>query len=191
MDLVIAAKGESVRPAVEEALAERLISFLDATTADPDLEDDGEGDGNADDEPSLGATEAVNHDKAWKWSKSNDPLSVDVEACDSDREGDDLDTKEACELEIYGESDSPNGGGTVDDEVSLGSLDGRISQKRWGLPDRDISCNGWGDLEHDDADPEYGGIDTDELEHDDDNGIADLEGLIEQTGLRLASDSVE
>jgi hypothetical protein len=38
MDVVIAAEGENVCPAVE-TLAEQLIAFLNATTPDPDLED--------------------------------------------------------------------------------------------------------------------------------------------------------
>jgi hypothetical protein len=48
--------------------------------------------------------------------------------------GDELDRLEVDEVELTGEADG-HMGGIVDDEPSLGSLDGRMSQKRWGLPD--------------------------------------------------------
>jgi hypothetical protein len=169
MDKLVAAKGESVRPAVE-ALAEQLIGFLDATMPDPDLEDDDEGE-NSDEEPSLGAPETVNQERAWRHQDHDDREWEDPE-------GDELDTLEASDLDISGEADGHNGG-CVDDEPSLGSLDSRISQKRWGEADR----SGWWftDAEQDDADPERGGIDTDELERDDaEQGIADVDGLAEQ-----------
>jgi hypothetical protein len=58
IDKLIAAKGDAVRPAVE-ALAEQLIGFLDAT--DDEREEENEhGDGRADDEPSLGASDGHN-----------------------------------------------------------------------------------------------------------------------------------
>lgn len=53
----------------------------------------------------------------------------------------------------------------------------------WGRADP------WGgsDLEHDDADPERGGIDTEELEWDQaEDGIADIDGLAEQVGQNLS-----
>lgn len=70
MDRLIAARGDGVRPAVE-ALAEQLIAFLDATAGDPDLEEEREGDGEADDEPSLGATEAANQERSWSLRENH------------------------------------------------------------------------------------------------------------------------
>jgi hypothetical protein len=176
MDLVIAAKGENVRPAVE-ALAEQLIAFLDATTPDPDLEEEPEGDGYADDEPSLGASDGANQERTWSLRQNS---TDDREHEDED--GDELDKLEVSDLEISGEADGHNGG-CVDDEPSLGSLDGRLSQNRWGLPDSAADC--WWmatDIEYDPADPPKGqGLDTDEREGDPaENGIADLDGLAEQ-----------
>jgi hypothetical protein len=176
MDLVIAAKGENVRPAVE-ALAEQLIAFLDATTPDPDLEEEPEGDGYADDEPTLGASEGANQERTWSLRQNS---ADDREHEDED--GDELDKLEVSELEISGEADGHNGG-CVDDEPSLGSLDSRMSQKRWGLPDSAADC--WwlaADIEYDPADPPKGqGLDTDEREWDPaENGIADMDGLAEQ-----------
>ena len=70
MDKLIAAKGDAVQPAVE-ALAEQLIGFLDATAGDPDLEEENEhGDGGADDEPSLGASDAMNQERAWSFGQN-------------------------------------------------------------------------------------------------------------------------
>ena len=176
MDLVIAAKGENVRPAVE-ALAEQLIAFLDATTPDPDLEEEPEGDGYADDEPSLGASDGANQERTWSLRQNS---TDDREHEDED--GDELDKLEVSDLEISGEADGHNGG-CVDDEPSLGSLDSRMSQKRWGLPDSAADC--WwlaADIEYDPADPPKGqGLDTDERERDHaEDGIADLDGLAEQ-----------
>jgi hypothetical protein len=173
MDLVIVAKGENVRPAVE-ALAEQLIAFLDATTPDPDLEEEPEGDGYADDEPSLGASDGANQERTWSLRQNS---TDDREHEDED--GDELDKLEVSDLEISGEADGESGG-CVDDEPSLGSLDARISQKRWGLPD----VFWWmaTDIEYDPADPPKGqGLATDERERDHaEDGIADLDGLAEQ-----------
>jgi hypothetical protein len=147
MDMLIMAKGEKVRPAVE-ALAEQLISFLDSTGPDPDLEeDDPPGDGSADDEPSLGASEQMNQGRAWGKACGD---RTDME--EQNEDGDELDRQEASDLEIYGEADSDNGG-CVDDEPSLGSLDGRVSQKRWGLSDHEPWL-GYVDVEHDEAEHE-------------------------------------
>jgi hypothetical protein len=175
MDLVIAAKGENVRPAVE-ALAEQLIAFLDATTPDPDLEEEPEGDGYADDEPSLGASDGANQERTWSLRQNS---TDDREHEDED--GDELDKLEVSDLEISGEADGHNGG-CVDDEPSLASLDARMSQKRWGLPDTSDSWWTATDIEYDPADPPKGqGLDTDERELDPaENGIADLDGLAEQ-----------
>jgi hypothetical protein len=54
--------------------------------------------------------------------------------CYRDEDGED---REISELEHYGEADGDNGG-IVDDEPSLGSLDGRMSQLRWCAPDRGV-----------------------------------------------------
>ena len=153
MDVLIDAKGEKVRPALE-ALAEHLIGFLDATGPDSDLEEDDEGD-NADDEPLLGASETMNQSRTWRH-----PLGPEDEG--EDLEGDELDAAEIGDLDYHGEGDGDNGG-CVDDEPSLGSLDGRMSQKRWGQPDRDVLWPNT-DLEHDEADPLLSGPDLDKRE---------------------------
>ena len=70
---------------------------------------------DADFEPWLGASDSFDHTAAW--SLANNTLD--------DRE----DENEHAEGDGFGQD-------CVDDEPSLGSLDGRISQKRWGLPDR-------------------------------------------------------
>ena len=127
MDLVIAAKDENVRPAVE-ALAEQLIAFLDATAPDPDVEEEPEGDGYADDEPSLGASDGANQERTWSLQQNS---TDDRE--EQNEDGDELDKLEASDLEICGESDTDRmGSTTVDDEPSLGSLDGRMSQNVGG-----------------------------------------------------------
>jgi hypothetical protein len=76
MDVLIAAKGDKVRPAVA-ALAERLIAFLDATGPDPDLEED-EGDDNPDAEPSLGALELVDQARAWAHCGDREDGEIDL-----------------------------------------------------------------------------------------------------------------
>jgi len=62
---------ESTRKKIESAL-EKLIDLLDQMDADPDSEEENEhGDGSLtgigiDDEPSLGSTNAMNQERAWK-----------------------------------------------------------------------------------------------------------------------------
>ena len=126
MDKLIAAKGDAVRPAVE-ALAEQLIGFLDATAGDPDIEEENEhGDGGADDEPSLGAADSVQQE--WAWSGGQNPTRDDCEQQNED--GDELDTLEVDEIELKGGEADGDNGGCVDDEPSLGSLDGRMRASR-------------------------------------------------------------
>jgi hypothetical protein len=178
MDLVIAAKDENVRPAFE-ALAEQLIAFLDATAPDPDLEEEPEGDGYADDEPSLGASDGANQERTWSLQQNS---TDDRE--EQNEDGDELDKLEASDLEICGESDTDRmGSTTVDDEPSLGSLDGRMSQKRWGLPDRGGFWEmGW-DREFDPAEQE-GGIE--DQPHDETYPWTALEwgtGTVQEAGL--------
>jgi hypothetical protein len=157
MDKLIAAKGDAVRPAVE-ALAEQLIGFLDVTSGDPDIEEENEhGDGRADDEPSLGASD--DHNQEWAWSSAQNPTRDDCE--EQNEDGDELDTLEVDEIELKGEADGDNGG-CVDDEPSLGSLDGRFSQLRWGGTDRRVLWPG-GDFEHDEAEHEVG---IEDMPHD-------------------------
>jgi hypothetical protein len=85
----------SIRKKIETAL-DRLIDVLDSLDPDPDLEPsigsnpygsmDQEGD-TSDDEPVLGATEAVNHDRAWQLG--GDDLEFDGDTCaDADKEPD-------------------------------------------------------------------------------------------------------
>jgi hypothetical protein len=55
-----------MRRRIEDAV-ERLIETLDALDAPgEDLEPDEEGDGDPDDEPSLGATEQISQLAAWR-----------------------------------------------------------------------------------------------------------------------------
>ncbi len=77
--------------------------------------------------------------------------------CD-DAESDQLDKRECADVDISGEADGANGG-VVDDEPSLGSLDGRMSQLRWSTPDRSV----WWpneDMELDEADQEVAAEDV-------------------------------
>jgi hypothetical protein len=109
--------------------------------------DEKEGD-DSDDEPSLGASEYISQALAWKNFGNGEDLE------EQNEDGDEVDTREASDIEIYGEADSDSGG-CVNDEPSLGSLDGRLSQKRWGLSD----CEPWPicvDAEHDEAEHEGG-----------------------------------
>jgi hypothetical protein len=125
----------------------------------PDLEEENEhGDGGADDEPSLGASDGLNQERAW--SGGQNPTCDDRE--EQNEDGDDLDRLEASDLDISGESDAENGGGTVDDEPSLGSLDGRMSQLRWCQPDRSALWPNE-DTEYDEAEHEVG---IEDMPHD-------------------------
>jgi hypothetical protein len=109
----------AMRQRIEVAI-DRMIEALDALDApmeDAEPEDEGgdddlEGDGDPDDEPSLGASDSV--DQVGAWSAKNN-------TCD-ERE----DENEHCDS---------NGYGTADDEPSLGSLDRRMNQLRWGNVD--------------------------------------------------------
>jgi hypothetical protein len=161
----------AVRRRIEDAI-ERMIEVIDAvdeTEAEGQV-DDGPIDGNelehdeSDDEPSLGASDQTNQERAWNNCGSREDLE------EQNEDGDELDRDEASDLEIYGEADSDDGR-SVDEEPSLGSLDGRMSQKRWGSSDRE----GWYciDAEHDEAEHEVsdeevseGGIE--DLNHDGD-----------------------
>jgi hypothetical protein len=77
----------------------------------------------------MGASEGANQERTWSLRQNS---TDDREHEDED--GDELDKLEVSDLEISGEADGHNGG-CVDDGPSLGSLDSRMSQKRWGLPD--------------------------------------------------------
>jgi len=91
----------------------------------------------------------VNQERAW--SLRQNPTTDDRE--EQNEDGSD-DEHEISELEHYGEADGDNGG-IVDDEPSLGSLDGRIGQSRWCQPDRSVLWPNE-DLEHDEAEVEDG-----------------------------------
>jgi hypothetical protein len=66
MDKLLGATGEAVIPAVHE-LADKLIAFLDTADDFDEREEENEhGDGSADDEPSLGASETMNQERAWR-----------------------------------------------------------------------------------------------------------------------------
>jgi hypothetical protein len=81
----------------------RLIEFLDVT--DPyvstELEDEVEDDDNPDNEPSLGAAETINQQRSWLSGQN--PTRDDRE--EQNEDGDDLDRREASDLDIYGEAD--------------------------------------------------------------------------------------
>lgn len=147
-----------------EAAIERMIEALDAIDAPgEDREEEEEGDGYADDEPSLGAPEQIGQPGAWGLNCGDRSDLTEGE----DLEGDELDNSEACELEICGESDVDGmGQATVDDEPSLGSLDRRMNQTKWARPDylprgvwglsTDVEDDGLVRGEYDDADHEGG-----------------------------------
>jgi hypothetical protein len=152
-----------------------MITALDAiedpdedSQADDDPIDDDELEGpeHPDDEPSLGATEAINQEAAWRvttaqsWVPDGEPSLGSLECVDqtrwaSGRNDEREEEHNGCEPD-------------VDDEPSLGSIDSRMDQTMW-------FSNASADLEHDDAEHEGavddGPCDTDELEacdaHDD------------------------
>jgi hypothetical protein len=146
------------RRRVENAV-EAMINFLnevddvEAEGADDDhpVDDDeleGGDDGkDPESEPSLGASTEINQERAWSFRQN--PTTDDCEQQNEDGED-----REISELEHYGEADGDNGG-IVDDEPSLGSLDGRMSQLRWSAPDRPVLWPNT-DLEHDEAEFEGG-----------------------------------
>lgn len=121
----------------------RLIDFLDMTdpyvTTECEDEPDGdvleieEGDEDCDDEPSLGASADTHQPQAWMW-QNNAANEREEENEHHDGEG-------------YG--------GGCDDEPSLGSLDGRMSQLRWSEPDRPVRWPNQ-DFELDEAEQEVG-----------------------------------
>jgi hypothetical protein len=148
MDKLMVAKGKRVIPAVRD-LADQLIAFLDTSAGWDECEEEPEGD-DSDHEPSLGAGDGMNQVSSWGNYQGN--FSDENEG--EDLEGDELDKLETSDLEISGEADGHNGG-CVDCEPSLGSLDGRMSQKKWGEPDRREWWSGQ-DLELDEAEQEVG-----------------------------------
>jgi hypothetical protein len=131
----------------------RLIDFLDMTDPyvttecedEPDHDEleageEGEDGKDCDLEPSLGASADTRQPQAWLWQNN----------AGDDRE------------EENEHHDGTEYGGGVDDEPSLGSLDGRMSQLRWSAPDRPVLWPN-GDFEFDEAEQE-GGIE--DLPHD-------------------------
>jgi hypothetical protein len=165
MDKLLGATGEAVIPAVHE-LADKLIAFLDTADDFDEREEENEhgdggyGEGGADDEPSLGASETMNQERAWRNTGSRDDCEL------QDEDGDELDKLEACDLDISGEADGATGG-CVDDEPSLGSLDSRVSQLRWSAPDRPVLWPNQ-DMELDEAEHEVG---IEDLPHDAKEGV--------------------
>jgi hypothetical protein len=91
------------------------------------------------------------------WSAAQNPTHDDRE--EQNEDGDELDKLECADLDISGEADGDNGG-IVDDEPSLGSLDGRMSQLRWGAAGCAVLWPN-SDLEHDEAESRrWGGLDV-------------------------------
>jgi hypothetical protein len=157
---------------------DRLLDFLNhsdgysVTELEPDgdeaddLLDLGEGNEDGKDpdlEPLLAPSDSMDQVGAWALCNNN---------CD-DRE----DENE------HGESDN---GGCVDDEPSLGSLNDRISQLRWGQPDRYVGW-GWGcvDLEYDEAENEDDDDDEREAAIDDQPHDEQIcwHGIVDEVGL--------
>lgn len=116
-----------------------------------------------------------------------DDTELEVADLDFYGEADELDKLEASELDIRGEGDG-DCGDNVDDEPSLGSLDGRMSQNKWCQPDYTPKGCSWTfrmspDVEYDEAEFET----EDEREQDPaEAGIGDMDGLIEQVGNYVA-----
>ena len=135
----------------------KLIDFLDMTDPyvttecedEPDhdeLEAGEEGDDgkDCDLEPSLGASADTQQPQAWMWQNNTA----------GDREE---------------ENEHHDGSGYIggcDDEPSLGSLDGRMSQLRWSVSDRPVLFAN-SDLELDEAEQEVG---IEDLPHDQETG---------------------
>ena len=156
-----------------EAAIERMIETLDALDApvedrEPEEEGDGGGYGTVDDEPSLGAAESINQVRSWSGDQNPDKL--DYEGGDGGRDCDLEPSLGASEQhdqiaawvpfnnprddrEEENEHGDGDTGGCVDDEPSLGSLDGRVSQVNWSQPDRSVWWPNQ-DLEYDEADLE-------------------------------------
>jgi len=79
----------STRKKIEAAL-DRLIAALDLLDLDPDLEEDDPAEGTGDEEASLGATHAMNQNRAWRASIAlGTDLEFDGDTCpDADKEPD-------------------------------------------------------------------------------------------------------
>lgn len=138
MDKLMVATGDGVIPAVR-VLADRLISFLDAAAGWDECEEDGDEEDDDGDlkESSLSVPENMNQSWAWKQIADACYLRDDGEIDlgtpdrlmdqtfrnstfghrDDNREGDELDTREACELEINGEDDELSHGERSDDDI--------------------------------------------------------------------------
>jgi hypothetical protein len=135
----------------------KLINFLDMTDPyvttecedEPDhdeLEAGEQGDDgkDCDLEPSLGASADTQQPQAWMWQNNM---------------GDDREEENE-------HHDGAGYGTGCDDEPSLGSLDGRMSQLRWSAPDRPVLFPN-SDLELDEAEQEVG---IEDLPHDEETG---------------------
>ena len=101
---------------------------------------------NCDLEPSLGASADTQQPQAWMWQNNT--------AGDREEENQRL-------------HDGSGYIGGCDDEPSLGSLDGRMSQLRWSVSDRPVLFAN-SDLELDEAEQEVG---IEDLPHDQETGF--------------------
>ncbi|MGB7698871.1 MAG: hypothetical protein WBL57_06095 [Methylovirgula sp.] len=181
----------STREKIETAL-DKLIALLDAIDPDPDFEpwlagaaNDGgqdlEGD-PSEEEPSLGATEALNQDSAWRAAVAlGIDLEFDADTCpDADREPS-LGSPEYLGLRSHANQEDWAGsrGGddrefdTADDEPSLAAPERTGCQISWARG-ADDDC----EAEHDGREPDED-REWDEAEH----GIGDMDGAMEQFGI--------
>jgi hypothetical protein len=95
------------------------------------------------------STDALGHADAVLKGAEAERKALKDEIKRGGKDGDDLDKLEGSDLDISGEADGDNGG-IVDDEPSLGSLDGRMCQLGRGVPDRPVFWPNQ-DFEHDEA----------------------------------------
>jgi hypothetical protein len=212
----------STRKKIETAL-DRLLDVLDSLDPDPDLEPsigsnpygsaDQEGD-TSDDEPVLGATEAVNHDRAWRLGGTDLEFDGDtVPDADKERDSDSEPWLAGCPFD--GGQDLEHEG---EDEASLGATHAVNQEQAWradgwfrgsdlefdgetapsadaepslGAPEQmhALCCNQqrWTQGRRDDREDEHDGCEPDEdFEMDDaERGIGDDDGMLEQfPGLR-------
>jgi hypothetical protein len=129
----------ATREKIDTAL-DKLIALLDAIDGDPDLEESDPREPVGDDEPSLGATEALNQERAWRAAVApGTDLEFDGDTCpDADKEPD-----------TDGEpwlAGCPMDGGQdleldpADEEPSLGASSAINQEKAWRAPNVGWSC---------------------------------------------------
>ena len=159
----------STRQKIETAL-DKLIALLDAVDPDPDLEEDDPAEASGDEEPSSGATAALNQDRAWRAPMAfGTDLEFDGDTRpDADREPS-LGSPEYLGLRSHANQEDwarSRGGDdrefdTADDEPSLAAPERTGCQISWARGADE-------DLEWDQAE----------------DGLGDQDGAMEQYGIR-------